>query len=280
MSDLTRIDFHLHSTASDGTVSPAALVRAAAVGGLGALSLTDHDTVMGVPEAQAEAARCGIHLIPGIEVSAVGPATQVHILGLGIDPTDLALLDFSDRAGRGREIRMEAMVERIRDLGFPITMDAVEAEAGPDRESLARPHLARAMVRAGVVGSVWEAFDRYLADDREAYVAISLVEAADAIQLIQNSGGVAIWAHPTDEQLEAELDVLVELGLEGIEVYRPRILQQRIRRLEEVAAHRRLLQSGGSDWHGPEGGESVGSFFVDRVRIEPLLEQLGVPTDG
>jgi predicted metal-dependent phosphoesterase TrpH len=267
----------MHSTASDGTLSPAQLVEVAAAGALGLMALTDHDTVAGVLEAQEEATRQGIHLIPGVELSATGPSGEVHILGLGVVPTHPELLAHTSLALSSRARRMAQMVARLQELGLPVTMEAVEAEAGPEREALARPHLARAMVRAGLVGSVWEAFDRYLADDQVAFVSTAPIPAEEAIRLIRGAGGVAIWAHPSDEQLEEGLDLLLECGLEGIEVYRPRILPPRIRRLEALAQSRNLLVSGGSDWHGPEGGEPLGSFFVEAERLAPLLERIRAP---
>lgn len=266
----------MHSTASDGTLSPADVVRAALSGGLDILALTDHDTVGGILEAQEAAAQSGIHLIPGVELSARGPTGEVHILGLGVDPSDHALLGHTLHASGQRVRRMEEMVARMQALGFPVTMEAVEAEAGPKRESLARPHLARVLVQTGVVGSVWEAFDKYLGDDQEAFVPTRMIQAPDAIQLIEKAGGVAIWAHPTDDQLEQGLAALLDAGLQGIEVYRPRILPPRIRRLETTAKAHGLLQSGGSDWHGPEGGDPLGTFFVDQPLLAPLLERLGV----
>jgi 3',5'-nucleoside bisphosphate phosphatase len=275
MANFKRVDLHLHSTASDGTTSPAALVRAAEAAGLGMVALTDHDTVAGVLEAQAEAARCGVVLVPGIEMSAQGVSSEIHILGLGVDPTSPGLLKYGAHAGTRRFRRMVEMVQSLNALGFPVTMEDVEAEAGPDRENLARPHLARAMVRTGIVESVWEAFDRYLAEGQEAFVATSLIEAAEAIRLIEAAGGIPIWAHPTDEQIDVELEVLTSAGLQGIEVYRPRILSPRIRRLESLAARHGLLASGGSDWHGPEAGEALGTFFVDPTRIGVLIERLG-----
>jgi predicted metal-dependent phosphoesterase TrpH len=266
----------MHSTASDGTLSPAQVAEVAAAGALEIMALTDHDTVAGILEAQKEAARRGIHLIPGVELSATGPSGEVHILGLGIDPTHTGLVAHTTEALGSRAIRMAQMVARLQDLGLPVTMEAVEAEAGPERESLARPHLARAMVRAGLVGSVWEAFDRYLGDDQVAFVSTAPIPAEEAIRLISAAGGTAIWAHPTDEQLDSGLDILMDSGLHGVEVYRPRILPPRIRRLEALAKSRDLLISGGSDWHGPEGGETLGAFFVEAGRVMPLLERIGV----
>lgn len=275
MQTLPRIDLHMHSTASDGTLSPAQVVEVAASGALGMMALTDHDTVAGVLEAQEAAARHGIHLIPGVELSATGPSGEVHILGLGVAPTHADLLAHTCEALGSRARRMAAMVAKLQELGLPVTVEDVETEAGPEREALARPHLARAMVRAGLVGSVWEAFDRYLADDQIAFVSTAPIPAEKAIRLIQQAGGTAIWAHPTDEQLEEGLDILLECGLEGIEVYRPRILPPRIRRLETLAQARNLLVSGGSDWHGPEGGEALGSFYVEGEQLAPLLERIG-----
>lgn len=268
-----RADLHLHSTASDGTVPPEAVVDAAVAGGLTVLSLTDHDTAAGVPAAAARAASLGVRLISGIEVSARWEEGEVHLLGYGIAPNHPGIEAHARQAGDARVARMEAMVDRLRRQGIGITMEAVEAAAGATRESLARPHLARALVAAGVVEHPWEAFDRYIGDGHPAYLPASLIEVEEALDLIHGAGGVSSWAHPPEAAMDALLPRLCRAGLQGLEVHRPRTPADRLRRLGQRARSAGLLPTGGSDWHGPEGGE-LGAFHLAEEQVGPFLQAL------
>lgn len=277
MTDSLRIDLHLHSTASDGTLSPEGVVAAALEAGLHLVSLTDHDTVAGVGPATRAAEGTGLRVIPGIEVSATWDQGEVHLLGYGVQPDHPDLLAHGAWAGSLRVARMEAMVDRLRAQGLEVTMEAVESLAGEDRESLARPHLARALQEAGYVEHTWEAFDRYIGDGHEAYVPTNLLPVEEAIELVLRAGGVPVWAHPPEEAMDALLPRMRRAGLEGLEVYRPRWGAEKVKRLERRARSAGLLVTGGSDWHGPEGGE-LGSFTVGAGQVAGLLERLALPT--
>jgi 3',5'-nucleoside bisphosphate phosphatase len=274
MATAEHIDLHLHSTASDGTLPPAQVVAAAAAGGLEVISLTDHDTIAGVSQAVEAGRSLGVRVIAGLEVSATWDGGEVHVLGYGVDPKHPDLLAHGAWAGGLRADRMAAMVARLQEQGVDVTMDSVEAEAGEDRESLARPHLARALVAAGYVEHAWEAFDRYIGDAHEAYVPTNLLPVEEAIALILEAGGVPIWAHPPEEHLDALLPRMRRAGLEGLEVYRPRWGVEKVRRLERRVRSAGLLASGGSDWHGPEAG-ALGEWSVPAALVAPLLERLG-----
>jgi 3',5'-nucleoside bisphosphate phosphatase len=270
-----RIDLHVHSTASDGTLPPEGVIEAAHAGGLHLVALTDHDTVAGVPAA-AEAARgLGMELLPGIEVSATWEGGEVHVLGYGVDPSHPRLLEHGSWAGGLRLRRMEAMVERLREQGLEITMESVEEAAGVDRESLARPHLARALQAAGYVEHPWEAFDRYIGDEHQAYVPTNLLPVEEAIALVLEGGGVPVWAHPPEEAMDALLPRMRRAGLEGLEVLRPRWGQEKIRRLKRRARSAGLLVTGGSAWHGPEGA-TLGEFALTEDEVGPFLERVGM----
>jgi predicted metal-dependent phosphoesterase TrpH len=276
-----RLDLHLHSTASDGTVGPEEVVQAAARGRLDVISLSDHDTTAGVAPARAAAMRIAesggrpVEVIPAIEVSSTWMGEELHFLGYFVDPEAPALLNHADRAGRRRLDRMEEMLSRLAAQGVHITLESVLDAAGPARETVARPHLARALVNAGHVGSVPEAFDRYIGNAHDAFVPTLVLDPEGAVRLILQAGGIPIWAHPPDPWLENLLDGLLEVGLRGLEVYRPRTPARRVLALERMVRERGLLASGGSDWHGPDSGD-LGDFHVTGEEVQRLLEAGGL----
>lgn len=278
MNSTSRIDLHLHSTASDGTVSPAAVVAAALDAGLTCIALTDHDTAAGVPAAWEAAEGTGLTVLAGIEVSATWERGEIHILGYGIDPAHPAIMAHGAWAATRRSQRMEGMVARLQEQGLHVTMEEVEAVAGEDRESLARPHLARAMVAAGYVDHTWEAFDRYIGDEHPAFVPTNLVSVEEALTLIRDAGGISSWAHPPEEHMDELLPAMRRAGLDGLEVYRPRTPVDRVRRFERRARSADLVLTGGSDWHGPEG-LALGSFHLEPGQIKAFLERVGLDAD-
>ena len=269
-----RIDLHLHSTASDGSLAPADVVRAAARAGLNVIALADHDTTAGVPAAM-DAARDAVRVIPALEVSTSDMGSELHILGYFVDPMHAALLEYTRSAALRREERVRAMLDRLAALGMDLSMDDVLAETPEGAPMLGRPHVARALVRRGHVGSLTEAFDRYLGDGRPAFVPMDLITPAHAIELIHMAGGLAVWAHPPVEGLEAEARRLAALGLDGIECFRPRVAPEDARRLRALATSLGLIASGGSDWHGEWSGP-LGTFHVAREQVPELAERAGL----
>lgn len=274
-----RIDLHLHSTASDGALTPDALVRTARNAGLDIIALTDHDTIDGVEIAQAEAERSGPKprptIIPGIEISSTLDGEELHILGYFVDPAHPTLRTFGDAAAKRRRERMQAMIDKLEELGVHVLLEDVLRVAGPESASIGRPHLARALVEQGSVASFGEAFERYLADDGPAHVPIQLLSSREAIDLIHNTGGIAVWAHPPHPTFEDKLDAFVDWGLDGVECYRPRNSEAEVSRLLDAAHEHDLLVTGGSDWHGEWHGP-LGSFHVDRDQVEALLQAGGL----
>ena len=271
-----RLDLHMHSSASDGSWAPGQVVEGALRGGLDVMALTDHDTITGV-EAAFDAARGHpIEVIPALEVSTTLEERELHILGYFVDPSDAALRRHDGLAGERRAQRLEEMVDRLADQGVEVSFDAVVEKAGAEASSLGRPHLARVLQDAGYVDSVPEAFDRFIGNEHPAYIPTRLLDPESAIQMIHGAGGVAIWAHPPMWLLDELLPELVRWGLDGLEVYRPRNLPDRVKELEAAARGAGLtLLSGGSDWHSPEDGE-LGDFVVDSRQIPQLLERGGM----
>lgn len=170
---------------------------------------------------------------------------------------------------------MKEMVGRLRGVGVELDFDDVLKAAGPDRVSVGRPHLARALVAVGAARSVQDAFNRYIADDRRCYVPVDLVTPTEAVSVILEAGGIPVWAHPPAHLAEVLLPSLVGAGLRGLEVYRPSHTPGEILRLEELCHAHDLLASGGSDWHSPDSGSALGDFFVDAFEIEALLDEGG-----
>lgn len=243
----------------------------AAAAGLGVFALTDHDTLEGIPDARAAAAARGLELVPGIEVSAYDDARgSVHVLGYFVDEDDPAL---RARLGRFRDRRAERareIVERLNRLGIGVTFEQVSAQA---RGLVARPHVARALVEGGWVRSLEEAFGRYIADGRPAYVPTRYARPDEAIAAIHTAGGLAVLAHP-GKRADAEwIRGLCAHGLDGLEVLHPEHAPAEVRRLRGVARRLGLLPTGGSDWHGPRDAAhgGLGSQGVPYEYYEALV---------
>jgi predicted metal-dependent phosphoesterase TrpH len=262
------VDLHSHSTASDGSCAPAAVVREAHRLGLAALALTDHDTTEGLAEAMAEGAELGIRVVPGVELSAVEEELETHILGLhlsDIRPIDSKLADL--RAMRRH--RASKIVELLNSQGVRITFEAVLEQAGG--AAIGRPHVARALIAEGWAVDSRDAFDRYLAAGRPGFVAKEQLTVADAIALIHRAGGLAIVAHPAQLGTRERIHALVDEGLDGIEVKHPSHGSEDVLRLSALVDHFGLVPSGGSDWHGGAAGQRM--LGVMRVPGEWLERQ-------
>ncbi|TVR62837.1 MAG: PHP domain-containing protein [Gemmatimonadales bacterium] len=270
------LDLHLHSTASDGSLPPEAVVHAAVAGHLDVIALTDHDTVAGIEAALEAAQGHPIHVIPALEVSSTWDEREIHILGYFVDPSEGRLRAHDGRARERRAQRLEEMVGRLRSQGLDVRFDDVVTAAGEGVASMGRPHLARALVDRGIVASIPEAFDRYIGNDHAAYIPTRLQDPESAIAMIHGAGGIAVWAHPPMWMLHDLLPELVKVGLDGVEVYRPRNHSDRVLELERAARGAGLaILTGGSDWHGPDDGE-LGTFVVDSRQVSAFLERGGM----
>ena len=260
------VDLHMHSTASDGALPPEQVVAAAVSAGLAAIALTDHDTMAGVDAAIAAGNVAGIRVVRGVELSAHNGANEIHVLALHVsrpEPIEASLTMF--RATR--ELRAASIVKLLNGLGIAVTLESVMAEAAGG--SVGRPHIARAMIRVGAVKDLREAFDRYLAAGRPAYVPKERLEIRDAIALAHSAGAIAVWAHPGSDCRRAKLEPLIEMGLDGIEIRHPSHNGEDVKRLTALCDFFGLLPSGGSDWHGaPEGPRSIGCMHVPAEWLE------------
>ena len=269
-------DLQLHSTASDGSDSPSEVVRRAARKGFSAIALTDHDTVDGVPEAAAEALTCGIELIPGCELSTLDDEErQIDILAYGIDLLDAEFRGTLNTIRSGRLGRAWLMVQRLNELGHAVSWERVQEIAGG--ENIGRPHVARAMVEAGVVPTVKAAFtEEFILDGGRCYVQRVKITPTEAIEQIHRAGGVAVAAHPgrtglTDEDVAS----LVSSGLDGIEVHYPRHSRTETSRFAELAGRHGLLVTGGSDDHGDiNEGRLMGRVRLPWSHVERLKEAI------
>jgi 3',5'-nucleoside bisphosphate phosphatase len=272
---MARADFHTHSTASDGLLSPDELVNLASDRGISFLSLTDHDTTDNVLATRAAAGQAGITFVTGVELSTHVRRGELHMLGYGIDIHDSDLQAELGRLRASRRERAGKMVERLNAIGIDITSDDVAVHAGGD--SVGRPHVARAMIDKGYVTSIDEAFNRYIGPGREAYVPRRALMPEQAVELIRAAGGVPVLAHPfTLPDYAERLPDLIAAGLQGIEVYYGEYSAADQKRLATVARHHGLLATGGSDYHGPNfrEGRELGSVAIPETAIQALLSAI------
>lgn len=282
------IDLHIHSNASDGTLSPREILTLAGRLGLAAISITDHDTVAGCRQAMALPTPAGLQFLTGIEISSQPPegfglAGSLHILGYGIDPSDPHLIRAISALQEARQRRLPKMIDRLNHLGFNISEEEVRAVVG--RGQPGRPHLARAMMKRDVVNSIDEAFDRYLGNGRPAYVQKYRLPYRQAIETILRTGGIAVLAHPGLIELPAEADLksllqrLKRAGLGGIEAYYPQHSAGATARYRRLAQGLDLLITGGTDFHGEvtpdiQLGSANGGFSVPYEIYQALAARL------
>lgn len=260
---MDKIDLHVHTTASDGTISPKEVVSLATMLGLKAIALTDHDTMAGLQEAGEAAELMGISVVPGIEISSEYRGKEVHVLGYFLDPEAQKLKDYIQWVGQCRKTRNEKILEKLQKKGYDITQEQLE-EKFPGA-TLGRPHIAQRLVELGAVSSVKEAFRRYLDTGRSCYVPRQYIPFADGVKLIRDCGGVAVLAHPLQYGYgKAELEALVKTAAEakvtGMEILYTGYTQGDIQKLYDLAEKYTLLPTGGSDFHGDnKPGVQLGS---------------------
>ena len=244
-----RIDLHTHSLASDGELPAAEVGARARAAGIAVWALCDHDTVAGLADARAAADAHGIRLVPGIELSAFLDSKEIHILGHFIDPSHVSMRDFEDLLAGRRRIRMEEIVRKLAALGIRIRVEDIEKWSGG--KTIGRPHAARAMVEAGAVATVKEAFDRFLGEGRPAYVQRYRLEAEDAVRLVRGAGGTATVAHPGVSKLERhDLVRLRAVGVDGLEVHHVDHVPSQREKYLRIADELGLVPTAGSDYHG------------------------------
>jgi hypothetical protein len=266
---LVPFELHAHTTCSDGLLTPSALVEYALARGLRALAVTDHDTVRGHAEAAQRGRELGVEVIPGIEATCDLAGEEVHILGFFVESSSKALAEAFARLRARRIARMHEMAAKLRALGVAVDAAEVMSREGA---SFGRPHLARALVQAGHVASVDEAFQRYLAEGRPAFAPKALLPSADAIAAIRAARGVAVIAHPGRYRVPPDLARLVEMGLGGVETYYPTHTGEQVARYEAEARRLGIVATGGADYHGDPGrrpdlgGQPMPADVLDKLR--------------
>lgn len=273
------IDLHLHTTASDGCSTPDVLIRQLRAAGIDTFAIADHDTVAAVAETADLAVRAGLRFIPGVEITAVHRRKDVHVLAYFVDAGSPALRSFFEASCADRLRRARAMGEKLAELGVPVDIDAlIEASGGPNSgKSIARPSVARALVDAGHVASVQEAFDRYLANDRPAYVPRVGASPAAVIDLVRSAGGITSFAHPGTTGMDELIPEMVDAGLDAIECYHSEHSPEVTERYLRCADQYGLAVSGGSDFHG-EGtrrAECLGRVGLPEECLSALMARAG-----
>jgi predicted metal-dependent phosphoesterase TrpH len=293
--DRLKIDLHIHSNASDGTFSPAEILTTARELELGAIAITDHDTLEGSKEAQRLGIPPSVGFVSGVEISASPPlsiasfTSSLHILGYGLRLEDDELNQTLIVLQQARKNRNPAILARLGQLGLPIDLDEVLQAVGDGQ--IGRPHIARVMVKKGYVANINEAFDHYLGHGKPAYVEKFRISCRKAIEVILGAGGIPVLAHPfllnlpETDRLDSLLRELGEMGLQGIEVYYPEHPAESIVLYERLARKHHLLMTGGTDFHGGlmpqvQMGIGNGSFHVPYHLYEKLMERLQIQTTG
>ncbi len=281
------IDLHIHSTASDGTLSPAEIIALAMRLGLGAISITDHDSIAGSREALLGGIPTDLGFLTGVEISAEPPpsypgAGSIHILGYGFRLDDPELNRNLEKLQDSRRQRNPEIIARLNKLGISIRIEEVERAAADGQPG--RPHIAMLLVKKGVVKTIDDAFDRYLGNGKPAYVDKYRIESHQAIELINAAGGIPVLAHPCllelkrVEQLDDLLQEMMSMGLKGLEVYYPQHSPAQARQYADLAVRHHLLMSGGTDFHGdiqPEiqMGVGKGDLHIPFALYEKLIER-------
>jgi predicted metal-dependent phosphoesterase TrpH len=278
-ASMNAIDLHVHSTASDGTMSPAEVVRYAKKKGLRAIAITDHDTIEGLDEGMQEGQNIAFEVIPGVELSVDAPAGTMHVLGYLIDHTQAEL---REKLRLLQEVRMERnmkMVEKLDALGIPIELS--EVKDAPEHGQIGRPHFAHTLVKKGYARTLQDAFDRYLGKGKPAYVEKFRFTPEEAMHFIAAAGGITVLAHPftlnqpQSNEFEALIIALKDKGLDGIEVFYPEHSEGQTKLYRSLAQKYGLIMTSGSDFHGltkddVDLGEGYGGREVNYGLVEAM----------
>ena len=268
---MDKIDLHVHTTASDGTMSPRDVTSLAAMLGLKAIAITDHDTTAGIDEAGEAGQLLGVTIIPGIEISTDYMGRDVHVLGYFLDYKSEKLAEYTRWVRQERKDRLQKMAEKLQKKGFDVSLE--ELEQRHPGATLGRPHLAEKLVELGAAQNVKEAFRKYLAEGRSCYVPRKYISFREGAKLIQECGGVCVLAHPLQygfdrEKLGGLVKEAASLGFKGMEIYYSGYTQKDIEKLFDLAEKYTLLPTGGSDFHGENkpgvelGGVPVPAYML------------------
>ena len=256
------VDLHMHSTASDGTLRPAEVVQLAKSRGLQTIALTDHDTTDGLAEAIEAGQSFGVDVIVGLEINSEDETIDAHFLCYGLDRSCGPLQDQLLAIRDARVGRAKGMIKKLAELGLPVEWERVLKYAG-DAKSIARPHIARALVEAGFVASTQEAFDKYISDDGPAYVNRLRMTPQEVIDLAHAAGGVIVLGHPGHAGTTHLIPQFAQLGLDGAEVYYADHTDQMRAEILSLAGQYNLIVTGGSDFHSPGDQSHVELGSID-----------------
>lgn len=270
-------DLHIHTTASDGTLTPEKIIDMAVEIGLKGIAISDHDTVAGLGQARQylDTTSYPLDFIPAIELNTDAGEDEVHILGYFIDSKNVTLNQRLQEIHNSRYHRAEQMVSRLQKSGVKINFEQVQALA--QGELIARPHIARVLVNNNYATTIREAFDKYIGRGGPGYVPRYKFLPDEAIELIKNAGGIAVLAHPGLIRDKNKVTKIINSGIEGLEVFYPEHSPEQIDELLELVRHHRLLITGGSDYHGPDSTESrsnMGSTGVSKQLVDQIKLRL------
>jgi predicted metal-dependent phosphoesterase TrpH len=273
--DYIKADLHTHTYYSDGKYSPAELVERAGSCGIHNLSITDHDNVDGIEEAIEKANQVGIELIPGVELSSEHKDREVHVLGYFFDYKNPELLEHLIKFRQLRLKRAEKIVEKLNMMSIPLKMADVLLKA-KGNTSIGRPHIAFALLENNYISNYYEAFVRYIGDNKPAYEKKPNISTKAAIDLIANAGGLSFIAHPGKVIRDEMLIEIIELGVDGIEVIHPSHSSEIISYFQDFVSQYFLLESGGSDFHGGRLNDDsvLGSYWVSSQKVNAMKNRL------
>ncbi len=264
-------DLHMHSFYSDGLLSPEAIVHHAAMIGLRAIALTDHDTAEGYHEALGAGSRLGVEVISGIELSAMIDGRDAHILGYFFDPENFILQNALQKYKDARVERAKRILKKLEEFNIYISFEEVQAKAG--RGVIARPHIADLLIEKGHSDNIYQVFNQYLGQDAAAYEEKYKISPVEAVDLIHQAGGLAVIAHPTLNLKESHVYEMIRAGVDGIECTHPKHTPLSATHFARIAAQHKILEAGGSDCHG-RGQIQIGNWKIPYANIEKMKKRL------
>ena len=273
-----KADLHMHTYYSDGVLSPEELISKVKKAGLDVISVTDHDIVDAIDETTEIANQHGIEVIPGVEISAEHRGRETHILAYHIDHKNEELLDYLKNFRRERMIRARKIVEKLNELNVMISFDEVLAKV-KGNASIGRPHIAMALVDGNYIESYYDAFNKYIGDDKPAYVKKPNVSVAEAVKLISRSMGLSFVAHPGKTLRNGNnIYEMIEAGVDGIEIIHPSHSEYDIAFYQDLASQYFMLESGGSDFHGGRINDEaiLGRYIISASKIAAMKNRLFV----
>lgn len=271
------IDLHMHSTFSDGTLTPAQLVERAKQNKIEVMAITDHDNIDGLKEGRGEAEKAGMTFVDGIEVSANFLNKDIHILGYFLNLEDEEFLGWLKNLQEKRHNRTLEMLKKLSQLGIEISLAEVEGEVLGN--VIGRPHIAKMIIKKGFAATMDEVFDRYLGDGKPAYIPKVGVDMVEVVKKLKANGAVVILAHPhlishSDDTVVNIIDMLVKNGLDGLELYYPNIDTRKKNKLLKIAKKRGLILTGGSDFHGlNRAGIDLGTGNISAEVFQKMVEK-------